>query len=330
MASYIIVGAGVFGASTAYHLKKNSPSASVLLLDRTEPPCPVAASHDINKIVRAGYEDLFYCDLALKALHSWKTDPFYQKWFHPSGFLTITDKNSDLIDAIIKNFRKLNVKPKPELLKPQDMSVKFDGIFSDMPLKPDDRLLFDGIAGIAEADKALRATIQASTKIGVHYVVDPVSKLIIKDGVCDGVQTESGTILNAEHIVLCTGAGTAKLIADSAPGRPELQVGARLTARAVCCAAVKLNEKQIKKYERSPAVVDRAGENQDELSFKNTIFHKQSGQHISIPFVDEARSQWTSPKNIPSALREGLYRNIRQIYGNGAEELEPHTFRICW
>ena len=49
--SYLVVGAGVFGASTALHLSRQKPEAKITLLDRLPFPDPIAASHDINKVV---------------------------------------------------------------------------------------------------------------------------------------------------------------------------------------------------------------------------------------------------------------------------------------
>ena len=254
MSSYVIVGAGVFGVSTAYHLKKQTPSASVTLIDRTEPPCPIAASHDINKIVRADYEDIFYCGLGLKTLHCWKTDPFFKKWFHPAGLLSITDGRSRLIEKILENLEQLDTKSETEMFTPREISTKFRGIFTNMRLMPDDKLLFNASAGIAEAEKALSATVQACIDLGVQYVATAVSRLIIEDNVCKAVQAEDGKRYSAANIVLSTGAATAKLMADSAPRQAGLQVGPRITARAVCCAAVKLDKQQEETFQKVPAV----------------------------------------------------------------------------
>lgn len=57
--SYVIVGAGIFGTSTALHLAKAFPSASITLIDRTPFPCPLAASYDYQKVVRADYGNIF-------------------------------------------------------------------------------------------------------------------------------------------------------------------------------------------------------------------------------------------------------------------------------
>ena len=52
---YLILGGGAFGLSTALHISLQYPNASVKVLDKSSLPCPVAASTDINKIVRMDY-----------------------------------------------------------------------------------------------------------------------------------------------------------------------------------------------------------------------------------------------------------------------------------
>lgn len=61
----LIVGAGVFGLSTAFHLAKSGYS-NITVLDRGETiPSKYSAGNDLNKIMRVEYEDDFYTDLAL-------------------------------------------------------------------------------------------------------------------------------------------------------------------------------------------------------------------------------------------------------------------------
>jgi len=56
----------------------------------------------------------------------------------------------------------------------------------------------------------------------------------------------------ADKIVLSTGAGTAKLLAKSAPNRLELQSGNRITAAAVVTGIVQLSPEQKLRFENSP------------------------------------------------------------------------------
>ena len=61
----LIIGGGTFGLSTAYHLAKSGYS-DITVLDKSEfLPSEDSAGNDVNKIIRAEYEDPFYADLAL-------------------------------------------------------------------------------------------------------------------------------------------------------------------------------------------------------------------------------------------------------------------------
>lgn len=63
--SVIIVGGGAFGLSTALHLsQKGYTNISVFEKDSNIPP-RFSAANDLNKIVRAEYEDDFYTDLTI-------------------------------------------------------------------------------------------------------------------------------------------------------------------------------------------------------------------------------------------------------------------------
>jgi sarcosine oxidase/L-pipecolate oxidase len=63
-ASILIVGAGTFGLSTAYELV-TAGYTNIAVLERDSIPSKFSAGNDLNKIVRAEYEDPFYTELAL-------------------------------------------------------------------------------------------------------------------------------------------------------------------------------------------------------------------------------------------------------------------------
>lgn len=265
--SYLVVGAGVFGASTALHLSQQKPSPTIILIDRAPYPCPIAASHDINKIVRSDYGDIFYCGLGLKTLQAWRTDPLFKKWYHQSGLLKATDHAIDSIDKTFENYKKLGVDVGAELFKPEALKTRFNGLYVDTDLSEVENLLWNPSCGWAEAARALEGTIAAAVQNGVHYVTTSVASLILRDGSCTGVSTEDGRAFTATKTILATGAYTAKLLADSAPKQPDLQVGDRITAAGVCEAAVDLNAEQIKRFNEGPAFALDANETQGNCPF---------------------------------------------------------------
>lgn len=68
----LIIGAGTFGTSTAFHLASTYKDPSrVTVLDRSPSPPKPAASIDANRIIRTDYPSQLYCDLACEAVHYW-------------------------------------------------------------------------------------------------------------------------------------------------------------------------------------------------------------------------------------------------------------------
>ena len=61
----VIVGGGAFGLSTAHHLTSCGYTNISVFERGSEIPSRYSAANDLNKIVRAEYEDPFYTDLAL-------------------------------------------------------------------------------------------------------------------------------------------------------------------------------------------------------------------------------------------------------------------------
>lgn len=344
---YLIIGAGVFGASTALHLSRQKSSSSILLIDRLPYPCPIAASHDINKAVRADYTDIFYCQLGLETLSRWHQDSVFRPYFHQSGMITIKPGVESLGRRIIANFEKLGAYYEAEVFDPQEMGDRFGGLFAEGDFSHTDEVYWNPLSGWAEAARALEATVKAAVENGVGYVAASVAQLLMDDsGSCTGIRTTEGQVFHADHIILSTGAGTAKLFADSFPDKPELQVGRRITAAAVCEAAVDVSEEQREKYKRLPVFVFDDGVTQGEtmpitpdsqmkfirdVPWKNTVRHEESNESFSVPLTTPLKSQWTDPKDFPSTLKGEIGIVAKGIYGEKeAENLSPTFFRMCW
>ncbi|KAK0113565.1 hypothetical protein ONS95_013815 [Cadophora gregata] len=117
--SYLVVGAGVFGALTAHQLAKKYPGSSISLIDRAPYPCPLGASWDWNKIIRADYGDLFYMKKALDAIDMWRNDPLYHPFYHQSGLVNNIN-NTGLGQRMIDNYKNLYIAVDPRLVSVQD------------------------------------------------------------------------------------------------------------------------------------------------------------------------------------------------------------------
>ena len=253
--SYLIIGGGVFGASTAYYLSKSQPEASIVLVDRSPSlPCSLAASHDFNKIIRADYGSPFYCQLAVEAREAWKTDLLYMQFYYESGMVVLED--TGLGPKIIKNYEDLKVSSKISMIQPDELKTRYSGLFDDTDYRGVGEVFINHESGWAEATPAIQATIGASVANGVEYVQGDIESLTFNEnGDCTGARTRDERVLQADKVILSTGAGTAKLLAKSAPRRQDFQSGDRITAAAVVTAIIKLNEEQMKRFERCPVFI---------------------------------------------------------------------------
>ena len=358
--SYLIVGAGCMGASTALHLKQLLPLSSVTLVDRARFPNPAAAAHDLNKVVRTDYDELFYMKLALEAMDMWKTDPLFSLHYHETGVMWAD--SDEMSKTVMENYRSLGIEPAAEILDPEKARARWGGIFRDTEFPGLKQALYNPIGGWADAEPALRGVIQKAVDLGGRYVADGVRKVLFSDGgMCIGVQTITGTTLLADRVTLCTGAHTAQILADSAPDRPEMQVGDRMTAAAATMTLFRVPEDQMHKYSSAPVIINTLAQVQGTLShrcqtrgiilsrrtgesippgsrglckctyeesFTNKIVHKGSGQVISVPPEPSSQNTWS--QDVPSGLKAETAKVSQLLYGQWIENLEPVQHRMCW
>ena len=82
--SYLVIGGGVFGASTALRLIQRFPKAHIILLQGPSTIESAAASFDLNRIIRVEYDDPLYIELAVKAQAVWRSHPLYSHFYYTS------------------------------------------------------------------------------------------------------------------------------------------------------------------------------------------------------------------------------------------------------
>ena len=185
----------------------------------------------------------------------------------------------------------------------------------------------------------------AAVENGVQYVSESAASLLRDGGVCQGVTTESGREVTADHVILSTGAYTAKLLANSFPNEPDLLAGSRIIAAGVCEAAVHLTDEQRTRFKDTPVFVLDANKTMGEtmaptpdgelkfirdIKFANTVTHEKSGKQILVLMTGRHTSQWTDADKIPLGLREEIATVIKGIYGKHSTDLTPAKYRFCW
>lgn len=209
-----VIGAGVFGAWTAWHLARRG--RRVLLLDAYGPGNARASSAGESRIIRMGYgSDDLYTRWSQRSLVQWKE--FFaatsQPLFHQTGVLWLAGKDDARVRQTAETLRQCGV-PFQELsraeLDTQYPQIGLDGITKGL-LEPH--------SGVLMARRAVAAVVEDATRGSVEYRVAQIAEPRAA-GPVSVVMTTSGERLEAEHFIFACGAWLGKLF-------PEL-LGARI------------------------------------------------------------------------------------------------------
>ena len=253
--SYLIIGAGVFGASTAYHLIQKYPNASVTLVDRDayDAESRVAASWDWNKVVRADYDDKIYVRLALEAQDIFKNDPLWQPHFHQTGVYWTC--RSDYAQNVINHHKELGRNDDIIALPVAEARKLYGGLFDKADYTGVKEVLINKASGWAAAGDSLRAVTKRAIELGVKYVTaDGATLEFDGKGSCTGLKTKSGETLSASHVIVAAGAFTPTLLEWSAAksGNPGLRAGERITAAGITTGMAQLKGDMYEKFKDMP------------------------------------------------------------------------------
>ncbi|KAL1642414.1 hypothetical protein SLS58_005488 [Diplodia intermedia] len=243
----IVIGAGAFGLSTVLHLSRAGYTNISVYEQDTQVPPRQSAANDINKIVRAEYEDPFYTELSIKAIDAWK-HPLFAPHFHATGFLhCISGAAPTKARATLARFRaaaEANTRVAPHV-EPIDGAADIRRRvwqYEAGPLPGWRGYLnrFDGYANSGAALRGVYEALIATPSSGVRFFLGARVVEIVYDinnappGTSSssssssrkavGVRTADGTIHPGTRVVVACGAGAARLV--PAAGR-DLGVAAR-------------------------------------------------------------------------------------------------------
>jgi sarcosine oxidase / L-pipecolate oxidase len=181
----------------------------------------------------------------------------------------------------------------------------------------------------------------------VTFIKANAEKLVLdSDGNCTGVMIseECGQTREflADRTILRVGAYTEKFLANTAPGRSELQVNGRLIAAAAVQCKVTYPPEEEEKLSKAPVhflgMWHTHGETiplfnsrlkfNCEVSFTNMTQHDGLGENISIPPSAETQSTWS--QNVPEGLKEELANVVRNTHGSYVPGIKIESYRMCW
>ncbi|KAG8532531.1 uncharacterized protein KY384_002408 [Bacidia gigantensis] len=345
--SYLIVGAGVFGVSTAYHLIQKYPKASVTLVDRDafDAESRVAASWDWNKVVRADYDDEVYCQLGLEAQDIFTSDPLWMPYFHKTGIYWMC-RSGEYAQDVIQNYKKFGRDNDLAAVPVNEARGMYGGLFEDADYTDVKDVLVNRNSGWAAAGDCLRAVTDKTLELGVKYVTAEIASLHFDDtGRCCGIKTATGDLLKATHVILCTGAFTPKLLELSAQssGLSDLRAGSRIVAGGITTGMTQLDDESYERFAAMPVGVqgytakqgpfigslpptkDRELKWWGQTIFRNTR-EVSPGHFISVPPSEPDYAQW----DVSGRLKEDISFANHVFYGSRGAKWKMEKHRICW
>lgn len=326
--SILIVGAGVFGLSTALELKKRG-YRDVTVIDRYLPPVVDGSSVDISRVIRVDYADPLYAQMAREAHEGWTTT--YRDHYYQSGFVMLAQQPGHPYIEKSNDINKKNGIP----LEEYDDASQVRGPYPSIPTKLDGlKAYVNHRGGWADAEGSIRHLSMQCSLAGVTFITGPrgtAQSLRYNGDRVSGVNTVQGPPLQASRVILATGAWTNRLVAidhaASASGQP--------------LGFIRLTPEEAQKLAGMPVVIN--------LHLGFFIFPPTPGSNIlkiarhcygfatDVPVVGTSR-RVSSPKrdgngvdasylpdDAEAALREGL--------SHLAPEFANHKWmnrRLCW
>ncbi|KAK9365427.1 FAD dependent oxidoreductase [Lipomyces kononenkoae] len=335
-ARIVIVGAGAFGLSTAYHLLA-SGYTSITIVDRTTPPIPDGSSVDISRIVRADYDDIVYTNMVVEALELWKTE--YKEFYYPSGLLSMTPiGNPKYLAESLANVSSIGL-PITQFSSGQE-AAQYLKLTHDKPLNGLAGYL-NHDAGWADAEKAIEYLFRRCIYLGATFVKSKVDEILYSaDGTAvTGLELENGNILECDYAIIAAGAWTDALVPTES----------RLLATGQPVAFFQLSEEEYSKYRSLPIyinfvsgfyvfpphpdshVVKCARHSYGYTNYKtvkNSSSSRESSQPPEIAYSKGATPPvgTTLPKDAEDCLRLGL----GEYFGRDIAERDILKTRICW
>lgn len=335
----VIVGAGCFGLSTAYHLLKRG-FKNVTVLDRAETlPAKDAASTDLNKVVRSSYPDDFYTSLTKDAVKVWKDEDEWGKNYHEVGVLIMGEGAAGYTRRSYTNDLALGVQVVNLEDKEKRTSIFDRGVELGSAFTRDCFAYLNQDAGWVYAEGGTRRALENVKALGGTVTGGKAVKEFIKEngrtGRTTGVRCTDGSTYSADIVVLATGSWTPSTF-------PELVPQSQCVATGHGIVTIQLTPEEADLYRTTPVVINQTTgfyifPPNAEGTIKMAIHAGGHTRDIQIDGYGTASAPRTTlthgeaeGSRIPTEVAKELRRTFQEIYPALANSKPFVSTRMCW
>jgi sarcosine oxidase len=198
----IVIGAGVFGSWTAWHLRRLGQR--VLLLDAWGPAHARASSGGESRVTRTAYgADEVYTRMAWDSLAEWRwlSERSGLPVFHQTGVLFFFPRIEPYVTQTIEVHKRLNLPT--QALQRTELAKRFPQVsWDDIEIG-----LYEPELGALMARRAVQSLVAEFVKAGGTYLTGAVAPPVAKagDSRLGGIRTVAGESLQADRYVFACG-----------------------------------------------------------------------------------------------------------------------------
>jgi len=162
-----VIGAGVFGAWTAFHLAK--AGRSVLIVDQHGPGNSRSSSGGETRIIRMSYgTDEIYTRSAMRSLELWRE--FFPPVFHKTGALVVSSPRDPYLLSTRETLTRAEYPF--EWLDTSALRARFPQIRFDRNAVA----VFEPVSGVLMARRAVQMVVDAAIRAGAEYQVRKIAE----------------------------------------------------------------------------------------------------------------------------------------------------------
>jgi sarcosine oxidase len=288
----IIIGAGAFGSSAAYHLSKSN--RKVLVIDKYHPPHSFGSSHGQTRIIREAYfEDPIYVPLLRESYALWDAleKETEEKLLLKTGGLMLGNHESHVIQGTLKSAQTYNIVH--EVLDHKNIKNKFSSFNADEETIG----VYEHNAGILFPEKCIKTTLRLADQNGVEEKFNETVLSIQYNSNSVEIITDKGSYA-AQKCIVAAGPWMNKLI-------PEINLPLQTTRQVLFWYDIDENSKNQPIPEKFPVFIWNTESGKHFYGFPDV------GNGFKISFHDKGLS--CDPDNLNTTVSFEEIEEMNQI-----------------